>query len=209
MSTLKILLRLGILAGLGIVIIYGIISFQAKDYVYDSVEEIPKRKVGLLLGCSKYDYRENISTFYKHRVNAAALLFKSGKIEFILISGNKDGKGYDEPTTFKNDLIAKGVPTQNIVLDFAGFRTLDSVVRAKKIFGQTEITIISQQFHNERAIYLAKHNAMDAIGFNAKFSDTQDGFQFELREFFARPKALIDILFHVKPKRLGKTIEIK
>lgn len=184
------------------------VTQKAKNLTYNSEAEIPKNKVGLILGASKYTQNGRINLYYKYRLDAAYRLYKSGKIEFILISGDNGRKSYDEPTDFKNDLINKGVPENKIYLDYAGFRTLDSVVRAKEIFGLESVTIISQKFHNERAIYLAKHFNVKAIAFNAKDINGRYGFKTKLREYAARTKASIDILFNVEPKFLGKKIEI-
>ena len=109
----------------------------------------------------------------------------------------------------KNELIKKGIPTDKIYLDYAGFRTLDSVVRSKEIFGQTNITIISQQFHNERAIYLAQKHGIKAIGYNAKNIKGRFGMKVKIRELFARTKVFVDLVFKVKPKFLGDKIIIK
>jgi SanA protein len=136
-------------------------------------------------------------------------LFKEGKVDFILVSGDNSTKDYDEPSTIKVDLIKKGIPSNKIYLDYAGFRTLDSVVRCKKIFGQSSITIISQQFHNERAIYIAKLKDIEAVGFNAKDVSVQYGFKTRLRERLARVKMVLDLIFDKKPKFLGEKIEIK
>jgi len=185
------------------------VSTQTEDYIYDSVDAIPNNKVGLLLGTIKFLPNGNINLYYKYRIEATVELYKAGKIEFVLISGDNGSKSYDEPTTFKDDLVARGIPEDKIFLDYAGFRTLDSVIRAKDIFGQNSITIISQQFHNERAIYLARHKNIKAVAFNAKNVSGRYGFKVQLREYLARAKASIDVLFNVKPKFLGDKIEIK
>ena len=185
------------------------VSYTARNCTYNNVSDIPKNKVGLVLGASKYTTNGNINLYYKYRVDAAVKLFFNNKIEFVLISGDNSSIDYDEPTAFKNDLIAKGIPENNIFLDYAGFRTLDSVVRAQKIFGQNAFTIISQKFHNERAIYLARHFKINAIGFNAKDVNGRYGLKTRLREYLARTKASCDIFFKVEPKFLGDPIIIK
>ena len=208
MKTLKILLLIISILLLAIIITHKYISYQASDHLYDSTATIPKNKVGLLLGTSKYAEGGAINRFYKHRIDAAVALYKAGKIDFILVSGDNGSKSYDEPSTFKEDLVLLGVPEDRIYLDFAGFRTLDSVVRAKEIFGQTQITIISQKFHNERAIYLAKNRHIDAIGYNAKEVKAKYSIKTYLREYLARVKASIDLVFNKQPKYLGDKIEI-
>ncbi|WP_431109649.1 SanA/YdcF family protein [Winogradskyella poriferorum] len=204
MKKLKIALLIIVVISIGVVSTYHWMSFKTRYQVYDSVNAIPKNKVGLLLGTGKYAASGNINLFYKYRIDAVVKLYKAGKIEYILVSGDNSRKDYDEPTDFKKDLIAKGIPEDRIFLDYAGFRTLDSVVRAKEIFGQTSITIISQKFHNQRAIYIAKQYSINAVGFNAK-----DVYNSHFREYLARSKASLDLVFNVQPKFLGEKIVIK
>ncbi|WP_179348219.1 SanA/YdcF family protein [Winogradskyella pacifica] len=204
MKTFKILIITGLFIALGVFTTFHWVSFKAKGLTYDAIDNIPKNNVGLVLGASKFAPSGNINLFYKHRVDAAVALYKAGKIEYILVSGDNGRKDYDEPTDFKNDLIAKGIPAARIFLDYAGFRTLDSIVRAKEIFGQNTITIISQKFHNQRAIYIAQHYGIDAIAYNAK-----DVYKTPPREYLARTKASLDLLFNVTPKFLGDKIAIK
>ncbi|WP_299118749.1 ElyC/SanA/YdcF family protein [uncultured Winogradskyella sp.] len=207
MKKLKIILLLTILTAFGVFITYHWMSFKTKNLVYDTVNAIPKNKVGLVLGTGKYASNGNVNLFYKYRIDAAVELYKAGKIEFILVSGDNGRKDYDEPTDFKNDLIKKGIPEDKIYLDYAGFRTLDSMVRAKEIFNQTSITVISQKFHNQRAIYIASHFNIDAVGFNAK--NPKRGRMPQAREYLARSKASLDLVFNVQPKFLGKQINIQ
>ena len=122
---------------------------------YDDVNKIPHRNVGLLLGTSKYTIFGRDNEYYKRRIEATYELYSKGKIDTILISGDNSKKDYNEPETMMADLVALGVPKDRFVLDYAGFRTLDSVVRAKNVFGKDRVTIISQEFHNVRAWYLA------------------------------------------------------
>lgn len=184
------------------------VSQKAKPFVFDDMEQLALNKVGLVLGAGKYTQHGNINLYYKYRLEAAVQLYKAGKIEFILVSGDNGRKDYDEPSDFKNDLIKHGIPESKIYLDYAGFRTLDSVVRAKKVFGLSKFTIISQKFHNERALILAQHFGIDAIAFNAKDTQGKYSVKTQLREYLARTKAVVDMLFNVKPKYLGKKIEI-
>lgn len=186
-----------------------VIIKNAEEKLFNTTETIPKNKVGLLLGTVKYLSDGRVNLYYQFRLNAAVELYKAKKIDFILVSGDNGSEGYDEPTDFKNDLIKAGIPEDKIYLDYAGFRTLDSVVRIKEIFGQTSVTIISQQFHNERALYLASHFEIDAIGYNAKGVSGKKAIKVQLREYLARVKVFIDILFNIEPKFLGEPIEIK
>lgn len=197
-----------IIALISIPISNRIIRNSAKNKIYSSSAKIPHNKVGLLLGTSKYLSNGTVNQYYKNRIDATLSLYKAGKIDFIIVSGDNSRKEYDEPTTIKNDLIAGGVPAEKIFLDYAGFRTLDSVVRCDKIFGQKSITIISQKFHNERALFIAKYKGIKAIGFNAKDVQKYYGFKTLLREKFARVKTMMDLLFGKDPKFLGKKVEI-
>lgn len=209
MKTLKILILLIVFVLFGLILTNEMMSFQARHYIFDTTEAIPKNKVGLVLGAGKYTQSGHINSYYKFRLDAAVELYEAGKIEFILISGDNSRTTYDEPTTFKTDLIARGIPENKIFLDYAGFRTLDSVVRSKEIFGQDSITIISQQFHNERAIYLAINYDINAVAYNAEDGYNHHRSKTRLREYFARAKASIDVIFNVEPKYLGDKIEIK
>ena len=126
-----------------------------------------------------------------------------------MVSGDNGSLYYNEPNVFKKDLIKGGIPAENIFLDYAGFRTLDSMVRAKAIFGLDNVTVISQKFHNERAIYLAEKKGLHAIGFNADGISLHQGLKVQLREYFARVKVFIDLALNTQPKFLGEKIEIK
>ena len=184
------------------------VNRNAKDKTFDNVENISKNKVGLVLGTGKYLSNGSLNKYYQNRIEAAEKLFKAGKIDIIIISGDNSSKNYDEPTTFKKDLIKVGIPENKIILDYAGFRTLDSVIRCQKIFGQNKFTIISQEFHNQRAIYIANKNGIDCIGFNAKDVDAYYGLKTQLREKLARVKMMIDLIIGKQPKFLGEKINI-
>lgn len=179
----------------------------AKNQTFSKASEINKNRVGLVLGTSKYYKGGGLNLYFENRIDAAVALFNAKKIDYILVSGDNSTMEYNEPINFKKELVKRGIPEEFIFLDYAGFRTLDSVIRAKEVFGQEEITIISQQFHNERAIYIAQNHGVKAVGFNAE-SQGAYGFRMQVREYFARTKAFLDILFGVKPKFLGEKIEI-
>lgn len=185
-----------------------IVTKNASTKLYFSVINIPKKKVGLLLGTIKYLADGRINLYYQFRVDAAVKLFKENKIEFIIVSGDNGSIRYDEPTAFKEDLIKAGIPENKIFLDYAGFRTLDSVVRVKEIFGQEDIIVISQKFHNERAIYLAEHFNIKAVGFNAK-NVQRLVLKVQIREYLARVKMFLDILTGTKPKFLGEKVKVE
>lgn len=186
-----------------------IIESSAKGKTYSSIEDVPKNRVGLVLGTSKRIVSGQSNPYYANRINATVALFMSNKIKFVLVSGDNGSIYYNEPNTIKKDLVAKGIPKEKIFLDYAGFRTLDSMVRANVVFGLDSVTVISQKFHNERAIYLANRKGLRAIGFNAKDISGQQGYKVHLREYFARVKVFIDLFLNTEPKFYGNKIEIK
>ncbi len=186
-----------------------IVRRSCRGLLFTSEEEVPHNKAGLLLGTSKYTGRGRLNLYYKYRIDAAVSLYKAGKIDYILVSGDNSRKSYDEPTEMKNDLVNAGVPAGKIFPDYAGFRTLDSVVRCREIFSQDSITVISQRFHNERAVFIAKHKGITAVGFNARDVTRSYGAKTRAREKLARVKMLADLVFGKKPKFLGEKVEIR
>lgn len=184
------------------------IDAESEDYVTSNLSKLPNEKTGLLLGTSKTLSNGNPNAYFFNRIEAAAELFKSGKIQNIIVSGDNSQKDYNEPEEMKNELIKAGVPAEKIFEDFAGFRTLDSVVRAKEIFGQNSFIIISQRFHNERAVYLAQKYGITAYGYNAKDVNKYAGFKTNAREKLARAKVFWDFMFGIEPKFRGEKILI-
>ena len=185
------------------------ITKQTENKIYTETDSIPVNNVGLLLGTSKFLKNGNSNQYFENRISATDELYKAGKVKNIVISGDNSKKDYNEPEDMKNELIKHGIPENRIYLDYAGFRTYDSVYRMKEIFGQDRFTIISQEFHNQRAVYIANALKINAIGFNAKDVNAYNGFKTNIREKFARVKVFIDLIFDKKPKFLGDKIEIK
>ena len=183
-----------------------IIISSAKESIYSTVSETPEgNKVALLLGTSRYTVKGYTNLYFKYRINAAVELYRAGKIKHIIVSGDNSLKEYNEPKHMQQALIQKGVPESSITLDYAGFRTLDSVVRGKKVFGQQKFIIISQKFHIERALFIAHKYGIDAIGFAALDPPEKYSIKTKVREVFAKTKAVIDLyIIHKKPKFLGK-----
>ena len=185
------------------------ISASAFD-TYDSLNNIPHNEVGLLLGTSSKMSDGNPNPFFTNRIRAAAMLYRKGKIDYVLVSGDNQHISYNEPRQMTNALIKAGVPKDRIVSDYAGFSTIDSVARANKVFMLKSVTIISQEFHNERALFIAKNLGMEAIAFNA--SDPKSilsHYSVYVREFFARIKCIFDIYFwNTQPTFLGDPIQI-
>lgn len=178
------------------------------EYVYEDISSVPRNKAGLLLGTSKLLRSGQPNEYFHYRIQAAADLYKAGKIEVIVISGDNSRNDYNEPEDMKNELMRHGVPENKIYLDYAGFRTLDSIVRMEKIFGQKSFTVISQKFHNERAIYIAHAKGLHAIGYNAEDVNIYRGFKTQVREKFARVKLFLDLWTGKEPKFLGEPVII-
>ncbi len=192
-----------------LVFVDGFISSYASPYITDRMEDLPFNKCGLLLGTSKYKPEGGINPFFARRLDAAAYLYNSGRIDCIIASGDNSLKNYNEPRAMLQGLRERGIPAEKIHLDFAGFRTLDSVVRAREIFGQNSITVISQRFHNERAVYIGRKWGIDVWGYNAPDWDDAEGIPVRIREIFARFKAFLDVNFtREQPKFLGDKIKI-
>ena len=182
---------------------------STKKQLYSDVNLIPSRKVGLVLGASKKTSRGTNNLYFSYRIQAAYELFKSKKVQYLLLSGDNHVKGYDEPSDMREALLALGVPDSSIVLDYAGFRTLDSVVRSNEVFGEDSITIISQEFHNQRALFISNKHNINAIGFNSKEVNKNYSFKTRFREYFARVKCVLDIyVLYTSPKFLGDKIKI-
>jgi SanA protein len=186
-----------------------VIEYSARGKTYSDISTIPKNKVGLVLGTSKKLSSGHANPYYANRINATITLYTAGKIDFVLVSGDNGSRYYNEPTTFKKDLVSGGIPEEKIFLDYAGFRTLDSMVRAKAIFGLDSVTVISQKFHNKRAIYIARKKGLEAIGYNARDISGQPGQKVKFREYFARVKVFVDLLLNTQPKFFGEKVEIE
>lgn len=185
------------------------VSHSVRKQLYDSVQEIEHKKVGLLLGTSKYVSRGHVNLYYKYRIEAAIKLFRAGKIDYILVSGDNSTMQYDEPNTMKRDLIDAGIPADRIFLDYAGFRTLDSILRCYKVFGQDDFIVISQPFHNERALYIANRKDINAIAFNAERVPGSYSIRVRVREKLARVKMMFDLLVNKQPKFYGPRVNIQ
>ncbi|MEN8790039.1 MAG: ElyC/SanA/YdcF family protein [Flavobacteriaceae bacterium] len=199
-----------IAAPLAIILIsHLIIEWSSGGKTFDHIKDIPKNKVGLVLGTSRHLVEGGINPYYSHRINATITLFKAGKIDFVLVSGDNGSVYYNEPTTIKKDLVTGGIPEEKIFLDYAGFRTLDSMVRAKVIFGLDSVTVISQEFHNKRAIYIAERKGLSAVGFNATDLGSDKALRVHTREYLARVKVFMDLLFNTQPRFYGEKIEIQ
>ncbi len=184
-----------------------IIKTAALGRCYSGEMNPPYRHTGLLLGTSATTGTWD-NPFFVHRVNAAARLFEQHCIDALIISGDNSVVGYDEPTDMKNALIKRGVDSTRIVLDYAGFRTFDSIVRAREVFSQDSLLIISQHFHNERALYIADRCGIDVIAYDAEDVSVRSSFFTHLREKFARLRCILDFYIGTKPHFLGPKVDV-
>ena len=173
----------------------------AAGRVYSDVEAVPAREYGLVPGTSRLVHGKHLNTYFFNRIRAAVELYRAGNIRKIIVSGGNGRADYNETGDMARELIAEGVAPEDVLSDYAGFRTLDSVVRARNLFDATEITVISQRFHCERAIYLAAQNGVDAVGFEADEAAPQAiRIKLAVREAFARVLAVLDAeVLHTKP----------
>lgn len=181
-----------------------VVGHAAKNRLFDAVEEVPHRKVGLVLGTSpvsSFNGRRNL--YFDSRVRAAAELYKAGKVDWLVVSGGdyrNTENGYDEPVAMRDSLIKQDVDSIRIVLDYDGTRTLNSIAKMRDVYRQDSIVIISQKYHNERALYQAKHLGIDAIGYNAKTPGRYTSWwRNRGREVLARVKLFMDIARGVQP----------
>ncbi|NCX95529.1 MAG: vancomycin high temperature exclusion protein [Chitinophagia bacterium] len=181
-----------------------VVKKETCKQLYFDATATPYNKVGVVLGTSKFMDKAKtlVNPYYQKRIEAALALYKAGKIEIIIVSGDNSTKYYNEPLLMMQDLVAGGVPPENIRLDNAGLRTLDSILRCRDIFGQTHFTVISQAFHNQRALFIANQKGLTTIGFCAP--DGDDQWEEKVREKLARVKMVIDLLTNKKAKHYGE-----
>ena len=181
-----------------------IVAWNASGHVYDNVDSVPHRKVGLILGTSPIStWSGKRNHYFDYRIKAGADLYKAGKVDWLVVSGGdyrNSENGYDEPNAMRDSLMKQGVDSARIVLDYDGTRTLNSIAKIRDVYCQDSITIISQKYHNERALYQAKHLGIDAIAFNAKTPGRRiSWWRNRGREVLARVKLFIDIISGVHP----------
>jgi SanA protein len=176
----------------------------AQGRIFRSIEEVPHNEVALVLGTSKTTLGGRDNLHFNQRIEAAAALYRAAKVKRLLVSGDNHTKDYDEPTDMRNALIAAGVPRQAITCDYAGFRTLDSVMRAKSVFGLSDFTIVSEEFHCPRALWIARKHGLNAVAFAAPDLSLRWSVRVKLREVLARAWCGIDLyVLHRGPRFPG------
>jgi SanA protein len=154
--------------------------------------QVPEAPVALVLGTSRNLASGLINAHWKMRMDAAAALWKAGRVKQILVSGDNRKSDYNEPRDMRDGLVERGVPANVIKMDLAGLRTLDSVIRAKEIFGVTRCVIVSDDFHLPRAIWLADRRGMTVTGFRGPALSWELSGKTRIREWLARINAALE-----------------
>ena len=183
---------------------------STQSFVFDRIDSLPETKVAIVLGTSPTLRDGSPNDFYTFRMDAAVALYQSGKVRHFVLSGDNRHHSYNEPQAMRRSLIALGIPDSVLHLDYAGFRTFDSMIRLRDVFGQDSCIVISQQFHNERAVYIARQQlGTAAFGLNAREVTAYKGFKTMLREYLARDKMFIDQWTGIEPHFLGEPIAVE
>ena len=182
---------------------------STKNRVFSDLSKVPHHRIALVLGTSHKTSKGDPNPFFEKRIETAAELYKKGKIDHLILSGDNRSIYYNEPMAMLKALLKKGVPASAITLDYAGLRTLDSIVRCKEIFGQNKFIIITQPFHSYRALFISRYHDINAIAMVAEEPDFDYSFKVRLREYLARTKAVLDLyVLKTSPRFLGKKEEI-
>lgn len=168
------------------------VAATARGRVFIAAASVPACDVALVLGTNPLVDGKRQNLFFKYRMDAAAELIAAGRVHHFIVSGDNHTVEYDEPTAMRDALVQRGVPEGAITLDYAGFRTLDSVVRAKTVFGQSRVIVVSQEFHCTRAIFIADRHGIDARGYAARMPGGAPGRMVRARETLARTLAVLD-----------------
>lgn len=185
------------------------VVISTSEDVYSDEKSLPDHRIALVLGTSHRASGGGPNPYFEKRMETAAELFQRGKIDHFILSGDNRSRYYNEPIEMRKALVKKGVPVNAITLDYAGLRTLDSVIRCKYIFGQNKITIITQPFHSYRALFISDYYDIDAVAMVAEEPDFESSVKVRIREYLARPKAVLDLyVFKTSPRFLGEKEEV-
>lgn len=172
--------------------------------IYREASRVPRNDVALVLGTGKLTASGRPNLHFTQRINAAVELYRAGKVQHLLVSGDNHVASYDEPTDMRNALVAAGIPTNAITCDYAGFRTLDSVVRANSVFGLKRFTIVTEEFHCPRALWIARQHGLNAVAYAAPDLTARWSARVKAREALARVLCGLDLyVFNRAPKFPG------
>ncbi|MBX2941379.1 MAG: YdcF family protein [Cyclobacteriaceae bacterium] len=178
---------------------------STSERIYSQYDSLTNHSVALVLGTSRLLVTGAPNPFFDNRIETAAQLFRNGKVKHIIVSGDNRTRYYNEPLEMKRALVKLGIPPSVITLDYAGLRTLDSVVRSKEIFGQEEITIVTQTFHCYRALFISNFYGIDAVAYVANEPNLEMTEKVHWREYLARAKAILDLyVLRTTPRHLGQ-----
>jgi SanA protein len=185
------------------------VVYSTQDKVYADTSLLPHNEVAVVLGTSNKLTDGSPNPFFEYRIRTAVDLYESGKVKHFIVSGDNRTRYYNEPEEMKRALVKSGVPDSVITLDYAGLRTLDSIVRCKEIFGQNTITIITQPFHCYRALFISNYYQMDAVAVMAEEPGPKTATRVYVREYLARAKAVLDLyILKTSPRHLGEKEEL-
>lgn len=183
---------------------------QSEDFLSEDGVSLPACKAAVVLGTSPHLSNGTDNLYFSYRMEAASRLYKAGRVKYLILSGDNRVNEYNEPAAMRKALLAMGLPDSCLIADYAGLRTFDSMVRCRDIFGQDSVIVVSQRFHNERAVYIGRYLGMAAFGYNAKEVTTQKALKMKFREFFSRIKCVLDLyVLNTQPKHLGEKIPLK
>ena len=190
-----------------------VVEQQSAAHIYASPADVPPARAALVLGTSRWLPGRTPNPYFDNRIEAAARLFAAGKVDYLIVSGNQSqggrpNGGYDEPNDMRDALVAEGVPADRIYRDYAGFRTLDSVLRANSVFGQDRVIVVSQHFHLARALYLASQYGLNYEGLEAEDTPLREGWRTQVREAGARIRAVLDSALRLGPRFGGAKIAV-
>ena len=198
-----------IAAGL-LLVVLGInlwMTLRAEDRIFTDAAAVPQEQVALVLGTGRF-FQGRINLHFRIRMDAAAALYKAGRVKHFLLSGDNSRQDYNEPEDMKQALIERGVPAAGTTCDYAGFRTLDSIVRAREVFDVTRCIIISDDFHLARALWLADRHGITATAFCGESVSWKSSGKTRVREWLARVKAVADEMTGTEPKFGGPKVPL-
>lgn len=196
----KVVLLLQLFAITLLLVVDSVTSYIVRDKIYTEIKTIPHRDYAVLLGTAKFYSKDVINEYYKYRLEAAKQLVKNEKVNKVLVSGDNKTPYYNEPKTMTKDLLKMGIAESKIKQDYAGYTTFDSIIRATEVYKLPPFTIVSQKFHCERALFIAKFKNIDAICYAAKYPE--GAYQVRIREILARTAMLLNLLIGKDPESL-------